>query len=214
MNHPISHKGFSFFQSDYGLVGIMLKVTAPNGETAYVPYNVSTQDGPEGRMYVISDEPWKRVKLGGKNLTLFVHNLVPDYIGGDRLNGSMLPLNPGVDAMMNDRFPEYKGLDAWKRLGWLTVSKSADYKGFTVTMEKVVSYTGLQVSRNPGLPVIYLGFALMVLGVFASFYMTHKTVRVSIVPLDDGASVTVGATSKDEPEVFDRDFKRVRDALA
>ncbi|MHB9035820.1 MAG: cytochrome c biogenesis protein ResB [Armatimonadota bacterium] len=214
VNHPLAYKGMSFFQSDYGLVGLVVKVTAPNGESAYIPYNVSTQDGERGRMYVISDEPWKRFALGGKNLTLFVHNLVPDYIGGSRVNGGMLPLNPAVDVMINDRFPEYKGLDAWKRLGWMTVSQNASYKGYTVTLQKAVSYTGLQVSRNPGLPVIYLGFALMVLGVFMSFYVTHKVVRVSISQSKDGATVIMGATSGAELAGFDKEFNRVREALA
>lgn len=213
VNHPLTYKGLSFFQTDYGLVGLVVKVTAPNGETAYIPYNIGTQDGPEGRGYVITDEPWKQFALAGKNLTLFVHNLVPDYIGGAQINGGMLPLNPAVDVMMNDRFPEYKGLDAWKRLGWMTVSKSASYKGFDVTLQRVVSYTGLQVSRNPGLPVIYLGFALMVAGVFMSFYVTHKIVRVSIAPSKDGTTVTIGGTSRAEPTVFDKDFKRLHDAL-
>lgn len=213
VNHPLAYNGLSFFQSDYGLVGIVIRVTAPNGEVAHVPYNIATQDGPEGRSYVISDDPLKRFALGGANLTLFVHNLVPDYVGGAQLSGTTLPLNPAVDVMASDQFPEHKGLDAWKRLGWMTASKSARYKGFDVKVEKIVSYTGLQVSRNPGLPVIYLGFVLMVLGVFASFYVTHKVIRVSIGSSDKATSVTIGASSRAEPVVFDKDFQHIRKAL-
>jgi cytochrome c biogenesis protein len=95
----------------------------------------------------------------------------------------------------------------------MTASQSAKYKGFTVTLERFVSYTYLQVSRNPGLPVIYAGFALMVLGVFMSFYVTHKIIRVNIAQSDDGVSVTMGASSRAEPAVFEKDFKRLRDAL-
>ncbi|MCL5105634.1 MAG: cytochrome c biogenesis protein ResB [Armatimonadetes bacterium] len=213
VNHPLSYKGLSFYQTDYGLVGLIVKVAAADGHAVHVPYNIQTQDTKNGRAYVITDDPLKQFVLHGKKLTLFVHNLVPDYIGGERLNGTMLPLNPAVDVMLSDQFPERKGIEAWKRIGWMTVSKSAPYKEFTVTLEKVVSYTGLQVSRNPGLPIIYLGFTLMVLGVFLSFYVAHKIIRVSIAPAKSGATVTVGATTRAETDIFDKDFKRIHDAL-
>ena len=206
VNHPLSYKGLSFYQSSYGLVGLVMKVTAPDGRFARITYSISTEEGPRGTTYVISDQPFRQFTLGGKNLTLFMHNLVPDYA---QPNGGVLPLNPAVDVMLSDRFPK----DGWTRLGWMTASQSAKYKGFTVTLERVISYTGLQVSRNPGLPVIYVGFALMVLGVFMSFYVTRKIIRVNIARSDDGVSVTMGASSRAEPAVFDKDFKRLHDAL-
>ena len=214
VNHPLSYKGLSFYQSSYGLDSLVMKITAPDGSVARITYDIGTENTPRGTTYVISDQPFRQFTLGGKNLTMFVHNLVPDYVGGAQLNGSLLPLNPAVDVMINDRFPAYKGLDAWKRLGWMTQSKPVAYKGLTVVLEKPVSYTVLQVSRNPALPVIYVGFALMVLGVFMSFYVTHKIIRVRIARSDDGVSVTMGASSRAEPAVFDKDFKRLRDALA
>jgi cytochrome c biogenesis protein len=211
VNHPLSYKGKSFYQVDYGLEGFMLKVTGPNGETIRVPFTVNTEASPGGKMYVISDDLWKQILVGGKKLTVFVHNFVPDYIGGKKINASSMPINPAADVMINERFPEYRGLDAWHKLGWLMVGKSADYKGITITMEKTTKYTTLQVSENPGLPVIYLGFALMIIGVFVSFYVSHKTIRGSIMPSDGGAIIVAGATSRSEPETFDKDFQQLRE---
>jgi cytochrome c biogenesis protein len=213
VNHPLTYKGLSFFQSDYGLVGLVVKVTAPDGQSRYLPYNIGTEDGPEGRKYVIRDDPMKHFELGGKKLTVFVHNLVPDFIDESMPTMGMLPLNPAVDVMLNDQYAPNKGLAGWKRLGWMTVGQTDKFREFDVTLQKVVSYTGLQVSRNPGLPVVFLGFGLMVLGVFMSFYVTHKMIRVSVVPSQNGATVTMGATSRADSTVFDKDFKRLHDAL-
>ncbi|HUV04163.1 MAG TPA: cytochrome c biogenesis protein ResB [Armatimonadota bacterium] len=214
VNHPLTYKGVSFFQADYGLSGLVMKITGPNGDTERFHVNVWTQDTPSGKQYCISGDPWSEVKLGGRKLTIFVHNLAPDYIGGEQINASDMPLNPAILIMANDRFPEYKGLDAWSRLGWLPVSHSAEYKGFRITLEKAIDYTGLEVVRNPGLPIIYSGFGLMLLGVFISFYISHKVVRIRVSPSKEGAAVVAGGMSRSDPSVLDKDFERLRSALA
>lgn len=214
VNHPLSYRGVSFYQVDYGIEELVLKVTTPKGDVARVPFSIGTQDTPQGRVYGVSDSMWKQVKLGGKKLTLFVHNIAPDYVGGTRINASMLPINPAANIFVNEKFPEDKSMDAWVKLGWLAKSDSAEYKGYKVELEDVVDYTVLQVSRNPALPVIYFGFGLMILGVFISFYVAHKVIRVSIAPTQEGVTVLAGATSRAEPVVFDKDFSRMRDALS
>ena len=213
VNHPLTYKGVSFFQSDYGLAGLILSIKAPDGEAARVTFDITTQDGEYGKEYVISGESFKQVQIGGKTLTVFVHNFAPDYVGGAEVNASFMPINPAPQIMVNDRLPEYKGLDAWSNLGWIAESKSADYKGFTITVEDAVRYTGLQVARNPGLPVVYSGFGLMLVGVFVSFYVTHRIMRIRISPAKGGVAVMAGAVSRGGPSGFDTDFDRLRETL-
>ena len=214
VNHPLTYKGVSFFQSSYGLAPLVVGITAPDGEKARVAFELQTQPGPRGMQHVIAGEPFKQIELAGKLLTVFVHNFSPDHGGGEAASESSLAPSPAINVMINDRLPEYKGLDAWSRLGWVTRSAPVTYKGFAVTLEEVLDYTGLQVSKNPGLPVVYAGFGLLLAGVFLSFYVVHRVVRVRIQPSKEGAAVLVGATCRGGPLVFDRDFKRLHDALA
>lgn len=213
VNQPLAYKGWLFHQSSYGLTGIEFKVTDPNGKSVFLGYNIGMQGGDEGMQYAITDNPMQQIELGGKKITLFVHHLVPDYVGGEQINRSMMPLNPAVDVMVNDQYPE-GGLKAWQRLGWMCNGTAVNYKGYTITVSRVVKYTQLQVSRDPGLVVVYIGFALMVLGVFMSFYIQHKIVRVSIVSETGGAAVVMGATSRADLRGFDRDFNKVHKALS
>jgi len=200
VNHPLSYRGVSLYQIDYGVAGIMMKVTAPNGETADVPFELA----PRGKAYVIAGEPFRQIDLAGKTLTLFVRNL--DMPATD-------PPTPMANVMVNDRLPEYKGLDAWKRLGYLEMGNAAEYKGFKISLDRVVEYTGLTVNRNPGLPVVYSGFVLLMLGVFLSFYVTRSIMRVRVSPSAKGASITAGAMGRVESSAFDRDFLRLKEAL-
>lgn len=213
VNHPLTYRGISFFQSDYGLTGLVLKVTAPDGKFVEVPFEVDTGVGPQGKEFVVAGEPFKEVSVGGKRFAIFAHNLEPDYLASDQVSLSALPINPAVNIMANDRFPKYKGLDAWTKLGWLEASKPAMYKGFTISLEHAVNYSGLQVSQNPGLPLIYVGFGLLLLGLFMSFYITRMIIRIRIMPAKNGVDVVIGATSRSESAVFDRDISRLRSAL-
>ncbi|NLN77868.1 MAG: cytochrome c biogenesis protein ResB [Armatimonadetes bacterium] len=214
VNHPLTYNGMTFYQSDYGIAGVIIKVTSPDGDTASIPFEVGLDNRSGAKMFVIAEEPFKEFTLSGKKWTIFVHDLVPDYIGGKALNRSNLPVNVAVNIMLNDRFPEYKGLDAWKRLGWVPVSKTAEYDGLKVTLEEVINYTGLQVARNPALPIVYAGFILMVVGLFMSFYVTRRIIRISVVESGSGSDVTIGASSKAEPEIFEKDFKRLRESIS
>lgn len=214
VNQPLTYKGVSFFQSDFGLAGIIVQVTAPNGETAIIPFNVETRNSSDGKEYLISDQPYKTVSIGGKKITVFIHDFVPDYVGGDKVNAGFMPLNPAIQVLANDRLPEYRGLDAWERLGWIPESMGTNYKGFIISLADAVPYTGLEVSKNPCLPIIYAGFGLMLIGIFVSFYVTHKVLRVAVSPSGkSGVKVVLGATSRGGTEVFDRDFEKIREVL-
>ena len=214
VNHPLTYKGVSFFQYDYGLSGLVVKITELDGQTNYVDFEVETGSGPFGKTYTVAGELFKQVPVGRKTLTIFIHDLVADYSTESDSGQSDLPINPAIKIMVNYRFPEYKGRDAWSKLGWLEVGKSANFRGVTVTLDDVVDYTTLQVSKNPGLPIVYIGFALLLAGVFLSFYVPYRIIRIRIHHTGSSVTVVTGASSREDKAVFDHDFKRIGDALS
>lgn len=199
VNHPLTHRKISFYQSTYGH-SFEVRVTAPNGETGHALYSLRRQVGSGGQSYIIPEDPFREIRLGGEKLTVFLHNLAEGESGIE------------AQIMINDRFPEYKGLDAWKNLGWVGANDFAEYKDYRVTTD-VVEWTGLQVGRNPGLPIVYTGFGLMLLGVFVSFYVSHRTVRVRVSSEEKGSTAIIGAFSRSGPEVFEKDLDRMREAV-
>ncbi|QJA06896.1 cytochrome c biogenesis protein ResB [Thermosulfurimonas marina] len=69
---------------------------------------------------------------------------------------------------------------------------------FTLSLQGVrpVFMSGFQVRKDPGAPLVYLGCILMILGVFAAFFFTHRRLWVYLVPEKDGVRVTIGGYRK------------------
>jgi len=60
-------------------------------------------------------------------------------------------------------------------------------------------FTGLQVTNDPGVKMVYAGFMLIVLGCIVTFFMSHQQVVVEIQPKGNKIDVMVsGKTNKNE----------------
>lgn len=216
VNHPLTYKGVSLFQSSYGVAGFYLAIQGQGRESKLVAFRVSTDYDTGSPVFKIASEmgePWQVVEVGGKKMMVLVRAYVPNYVGGDEINIGSVPINPAVFVAVSDKPDDHTSLEAWTDLGWLTVSESASRGNIAVAFVDVVEYTGLSVAKNPGLPVICVGFVLLVIGVFASFYIDHRIIRVSIEGTKDGAAVVAGASSRLDPASFDKVFERLREAL-
>ncbi|MGQ9455306.1 MAG: cytochrome c biogenesis protein ResB [Armatimonadota bacterium] len=205
VNYPLSYKGISFYQSDCGLAMLVLRVTFPHAECVDVKFDLT-------RLSEVG-ERLKLVESGGKKLAIYLHNLAPDYTGDNGSNTTNMPLHPACELLVSDTFPEQKGLDAWSRLGWLEVGQSADYKKYRIKFVKAVDYTVLDVSRNPGLPVVYFGFALMVMGVFLSFYVPWRVIRLCTIRDETGSRVLLGCAGRALDDRLAEDFEAVRSSI-
>ena len=69
--------------------------------------------------------------------------------------------------------------------------------GLTFTFQREVRFTGLQITHNPGLPVIIAAATMIFLSIMVTFYLPHRRVRALVVPQPDGAArMLVGAQVK------------------
>jgi len=63
-------------------------------------------------------------------------------------------------------------------------------------------YTGLQVAKDPGVWVVWLGCFLMVIGVYAAFFMSHRRIWVRI----QNGTITVGGNASKNQGAFQQTF--------
>ncbi len=59
--------------------------------------------------------------------------------------------------------------------------------------------TGLQVAKDPGVWLVYLGFGLMLVGLYVAFFMSHRRLWISIQ--ESGATLTIilsGSSNKNQ----------------
>ena len=176
VNHPLTYKGITFYQSSYGQAG---------DGTVYVTA-VNTKTGKADKLTLVKDEA---VPLpGGGSLKLLegtqdIRPFLPQFSGpAIRLELTRPGGAPQSVILMRD-FPGYDK----QRGGELFLSYDGGEERF---------YTGLQVAKDPGVWVVWTGCAMMVLGIIIAFFLSHKRIWIRAAE----GRVTIGGTaSKNQP---------------
>ncbi|KQT09452.1 cytochrome c biogenesis protein ResB [Ramlibacter sp. Leaf400] len=70
-----------------------------------------------------------------------------------------------------------------------------------------------QVTRSPGRNVVYLGCALLILGIFAMLYVRERRLWVWLRPAGDGSEASMALSSNRQTLEVDREFDRLRTQL-
>jgi cytochrome c biogenesis protein len=76
-----------------------------------------------------------------------------------------------------------------------------------------VEATGLQITKAPGKNVVYLGFILLMFGVFMMFYVAHRRVWIWAEPDNEGTRVLLAGTSNRDPRTFGEEFRQLEAGL-
>ena len=78
---------------------------------------------------------------------------------------------------------------------------------------KQVEASGFQITKAPGQDIVYLGFVMLMLGVFFMFYLHHRRLWLMVREEEDGTSVLLAATGHRERGSFDNEFEFLRQEL-
>ena len=70
-----------------------------------------------------------------------------------------------------------------------------------------------QVARAPGKTIVYLGCALLILGVFAMLYVRERRLWIWLAPQGDGSQASMALSSNRKTLDADREFEQLRDKL-
>ena len=70
-------------------------------------------------------------------------------------------------------------------------------------------YTGLQVARDPGVEIVWLGCCLMVIGIYAAFFMSHRRIWIRV----QNGAVTVGGNASKNQVAFQQSFEGLVERL-
>jgi cytochrome c biogenesis protein len=78
---------------------------------------------------------------------------------------------------------------------------------------KQVQASVFQVARAPGQSIVYLGCALLILGIFAMLYVRDRRLWVWLSPHGDGTHATMALSSNRKTMDVDREFDQLTTRL-
>jgi len=160
VNHPLRYKGINIFQASYG---------SASPDSAAVDIIRMSDKKIVSRKIKIGEEIELPENQGSFQLEGFLphfdfrgHNLGETFIGKITLKEGKsfqigLPVKfPTFDKMRKGKF------------------------AFTVKEYEQKYYTGLQVTKDPGVWYVYVGFILMIIGCWITFFMSHVSYFIEI----------------------------------
>ena len=133
------------------------------------------------------------------------------------LNGSMWEL--WQVAREQDGLPLAAANEAHARFLQLATNALSDsfFYGAPVYLQldeyQQIKASVFQVTRSPGKAVVYLGCVLLVLGVFAMFYIRERRVWVWIKDGEQGAQALMAMSTQRKTLDFEKEFKELKEKL-
>lgn len=163
VNHPLRWGGVSFYQSFFGTSAAM-RVTDGGGRTLFdsgVPLTWQSDDGKHSI---------GRFTPSGQKLVVYVVGTASGEVD-PRIAAGQMQLEIYKD-----------GQDQPVATQVVSQGKPASVAGLTFTFVREARFTGLTVSRDPGAVWVWVGSALMVLGLFSVFFFPHRRIWVHVRP--------------------------------
>lgn len=191
VNTPLEHGDFHFYQSSYQPDPSNQRFTIEVTETA------------TGKKAVGTARRGGEIAVAGGAFTLDARYLVvehnPDFGSfGDAVRIAREPAEgERSEFWIFKRFPKF---DAQNRPSAFSLSYRSSSEAFA---------TGLQVSRDPGTFYVFLGSAIMLIGLFAAFFMSHRQVWVAV----RGDRITVAAAASRNPRGLEPRVREFLDAF-
>lgn len=189
VNDPLNYKGLTFYQSSYG----------PAGDPMY-RFRVTVRE--TGEVVTVTGGPNKRLQLpgGAALIPLGYADSYQNFGPAAQIAIAADGRKQGTPFIVLQNFPDF---DA-KRGG-----------AYAVTLLGVdqVYYTGLQVAKDPGVWVVWLGCFLMVLGSCGAFFLSHRRVWVTIQEVEQGIGVQYGGSAHRNQPAFTLYFDQLKQEI-
>lgn len=205
VNDPLTYKGITFYQASFGPVrenmnsGILvLRLVSSDGKSTQINTNIGgtfVMPGSSAEGRVTNFSPALSFDQSGRPFTYDANLKNPaayielTSVGGKPYSGWILKRYPQTWRLPDGSSVEF--LDYWG-----------------------VEYTGLQVRKDPGVLIVYLGCIVMAAGLFITFFMSHKRLWVNVAEEKGGAKILIGASANRNRAAFERDIEKLADLLA
>jgi cytochrome c biogenesis protein len=207
VNHPLSYKGFVFYQSSYGW----------NWTNTSVEIWVRKRKDPSF-LRKIDVTVGERVRLNSENIHISVLNFIPDFVINERneiISRSLQPNNPaafiegweGDEKIMSgwifSKFPDFARIHSEKE-----TDLSFELKNFNAGQFSVI-----QAAKDPGVNFIWVGCTFLMIGLAFAFYWPTREIKVILEESQGKTKVIAGGIASKSREALQSEFEKIMTSL-
>jgi cytochrome c biogenesis protein len=180
VNDPLRYKGINIYQASYG------EMPSPPPriaiDTEKIDLNIVSRA--TGMVYQQTAAIGDELELSEEMGTFVIKEYIEEaeFRGqpiGQAFIGILTP-NDGEprELLLPLRFPKFDRM----RKGEQTISVTIpqDAHSHTAADHEARYFTGLQVTKDPGVWIVYAGFMIMIVGCFITFFMSHQRVYILV----------------------------------
>ncbi len=199
VNHPITFGGIRFYQSSYGTIpgeNVRLKISKNENDPENLVLEVHEGHpvqlpGNEGRFQVVKVTRNFRGMLGpAAQISIKPHE-------GEEIRFWVFQNL----EILRKRFPE--------AMFQSPILNPSAFKPYTFFLDKIEDryYTGLQLSRDPGVSIVAIGSFFIIAGFIITFFSSHKRLWVRIEHQEGRSRISIAATSNRDPVGLKREIE-------
>lgn len=196
VNDPLRYRGINLFQSSYGkLPPERMNRPAPKTAGPAEAYTLSFTSKASGMQYTRTAKVGTPVEIpeGLGQFVIMSFEAETAFRGmavGAALKGILTPAGgEPVEVLLPLKFANFDKMRGGNVIIAVAGQPQETFSPAPPAEERY--YTGLQVTRDPGVWLVYTGFALMIIGCFVTFYLSHQTVCIVVERLQKNSRVTV-----------------------
>ncbi|MDY6862257.1 MAG: cytochrome c biogenesis protein ResB, partial [Thermodesulfobacteriota bacterium] len=200
VNHPLKYQGIYFYQSSFGTIAkestLVFLVTSKKQEDFKRIYRVK-----EGEKFIIPET----------NFEVTIERFFPDFIlneNGRAFSRSNELNNPAAYISIKENGVKKGSTWAFARFSDFHGTWDGEFK-FQLKDLESREYTGLQITKDPGIWIVWTGFIVMVMGIMTAFFFSHRRIWVKVEKGDKSHNILIGGIVNRNPWDFEREFQNL-----
>jgi cytochrome c biogenesis protein len=205
VNDPLVYKGIWFYQSSYGDSWDRIDVA-----------RVNVKEKDTDKVVGTVDLEWhKEAQLDKLGLKLLMTDFVADF--GFNSTDKKVYSKTAEHANPAIRLAITEG--ALQTSPWIFYHypELFDIKGSKYAFELVgyqpKKFTGLQITKDPGVIIVWIGSTMIVVGITLSSFIYHRRLWAKVIPNESGATVHLGGTTHKSQIDFQKEFRKLTERI-